>query len=81
MWEKWGWGGGFIEEMIFVQFEGRVNICQIWKVMEEEGSIKNSNICSDLVGIVGRSEQWCMDGRLRKIVIKGVIFSYRRVRS
>lgn len=81
MWEKWGWGGGFTEEMTFAQSEGRVNICQTWKVMEEEGSIKNSNTCSDPVGIAGRSEQWCMDGRLRKIVIKGATSLYRRARS
>lgn len=56
------WGGNIPEEVIFKQSEGRVNICQAWKVMREEGSINSS---TGGVTQMGREkgEQWFMDGR------------------
>lgn len=78
---KVGRDGDFPEEMTCAHSEGRVNIFQTWKILGGEGSIINSKTCSDPMGRGGGREQWCMDGRLREIGIKGATSLYRRAES
>lgn len=78
---KVGWDGDFPEEVTFAHSEGRVNIFQTWKIMGGEGSIINNKTCSDPMGRGGGSEQWCIDGSLREIVIEGATSLYRRATS
>lgn len=47
--------------------------------MGEEGSL-NGKTCRDPMGRE-ESEEWCMDGMLTRMVIKGTTFLHRRVKS
>lgn len=71
VWKQWAWGEDLPEEVTFAESEGSTHICQNRNVLGEKDKAK---ACRDPVGREERSEQWCVDGRLRTMVTKGAAF-------